>query len=908
MVWIQNMTEKICRTVLCLLPLCACSRVEVPLVPPSGPEKTFAIDPSCSVAGPAGTAQDSGLPTRGIIGSTTITSLDANFVKLDGSIRGWAPDEYRYAEDAFTGWNSEQAKILDASILSSPDNTEGIHFRSIVLSPRQTYSYAVNNPDGGEITDDKVTAYVSRMVGWYPKTFDLPRDNGGKPSDVVFKDNPSYVQIEKNGTLYDCVRFDRKLDGKTDLMMTDMREGRYDLSGKGFKNNTADDIDIQPYGHMFNNYMDPSQGYRYINYFTFNHYLTAIRLFIRIEDSNLNIKSWEKINNVVFVDQPQTVTVALPTVQSRGTGTGGAVSGTTPSLPVEGVAPIFGEALSWEDPVNMPIVREPMAVNDPDHPEFADTPDYPILYDNAISLEPTYLGYILAQPGRETEVEIHTDAGVEKLTIPTEWRKSDTETEPLLEAGHIYNIVINVKVEGSIEIVVSHDDSNRFRNLAPYNENISNFEYSNCYVVSPDKMKMETGDYYEGFYFPGTVAGRGSEGTLPLSVGTVYPKDVYFTPHSVRLLWQDQPYLITHVELVHGYVRFVLNEKCRDGGYQGNAVLAVLDENNSILWSWHIWVTDGIADIHYDNLTFLDPENSPSYGNSPTSTESKTISATIMNRNLGATVTNWQNVSDENAKDTYGLYYQWGRKDPSPGPPSYRYDRNDMSTRPYYYLDDGEYTRVYEHLEADPTVETAAVRPLDIIGPTQISLTYPNDWLFVSIDQLWGYDPASKKVVKKTIYDPCPYGYRVADDELFALFYDAFNANPKKSQNWAKGIVIDGGKSSAGNSVRAFFPYTGWKGHDRSRTDKTHAWFNVGNLGDYQDARVCKNSTTYMNHRGRTLIIENGMFVNGSFVVQDVTPAYTRYITNDYANRTSASPVRCVRYNASGEEPASNNP
>lgn len=878
-----------------ILSSASCNRMEKSVDSVSDNKNSFDIDASCTVAYTGNATSPAGIQTKGIIGSTTITSLDANFIKLDGNVRGLLPEEYAYQNDIFTGWNDSQSKILDASILSSPDNTENIHFRSIVFSPRQTYRYEVR-PEGDVSNESDITAYVSRMVGWYPKTFELPKDPDGKPSDVVFRESTCYRQVEMDGTSYECVEFKNKLDGKTDVMMTDMREGRYDLSGKGFRNNEDNDIDVQPYGHMFKNYMNPSEGFQYCNYFTFKHYLTGIRLFIRIENSNLNIKSWEKINNVVFVDQPRSVTISLPEVQSRGIVPSSITDNATATLPVEGVAPTYGKALLWEDRSDIPIVKEAMAVNDPDHPEFSLIPNYPILYDNAISLEPTYLGYILAEPDKDTEVEIHTDAGVERITIPA----VPAEGKRILEAGHIYNIVINIKTEGAIEIVVSNDDFNKFRNLAPYNNTIADFEYSNCYVVDTDLMKINDTEYYEGFYFPGTVAGRGSRGKLSILGSTLYPDDVYFSPHSARLIWQDQPYLITHVELIHGYVRFILNDKCKDGTLQGNAVIAVLDRNNNIIWSWHIWVTDNIKDISYSDLSFLDPENSPAYGNDPSSTEPKTLSVTMMNMNLGATVPVWS----EKPLDNYGLYYQWGRKDPSPGPPTYDYSRNDMSTRSYYYLDDGEYTRIYEHLEASPTVETSMYRPLDIIGPTQISLTYPNDWLFVSIDQLWGYDPLSKRVVNKTIYDPCPYGYRVADDELFALFYHAFTNKTNKgiySANWDKGVVIYGGLSS-GNASENYFPYSGWKGHDRSRTDKTHAWFNVGNLGDYQDARVCKNSTTYMNHRGRSFLIKSTLFNDGKFEVQDVKPAYTKYITNDYANRTSASPVRCVRYNAVGEE------
>lgn len=104
-------------------------------------------------------------------------------------------------------------------------------------------------------------------------------------------------------------------------------------------------------------------------------------------------------------------------------------------------------------------------------------------------------------------------------------------------------------------------------------------------------------------------------------------------------------------------------------------------------------------------------------------------------------------------------------------------------------MDEGERQRVYRYLELYPTVEMGAVHPLDIVAPSQISQSYANDWLYASIDRLWGYNPSTKKVEQKTIYDPCPYGYRVADDELFALFYHAYYNNNYTSKDY--GIIIN---------------------------------------------------------------------------------------------------------------------
>lgn len=870
---------------LCIVSLCSCIREDVYDV--AGQEAVIQqkkeITASCAVTSVRSENDDSrGIPSRGIIGQETVARLDANFIKLDEP-RTEGVTSATYSPTEHDTWNSSQTKLVNASVFSSPDNTQNIHFRSVTFSPKQTYHIE-------EIGQEKkIVGYISRMVGWYPRTEEVPVGEEGVAADVSFIATYSYKEVTADdGTVHDCVVFKNKLDGQTDVMMTDMREGRYDLSSKGFKNNDSD-RDIQPYGHMMN-----GNEYVYCNYFTFKHYLTAVRLYIKVGNSDLSLESWKQINDIVFLNQPQTVTIALPETQNRGVDPSKSlVSGTTPTLPVEGVDPVFGEPLAWEDETNMPIIKTAMAENDPSYPEFAEVPSYPLTVDNTVSLEKTYMGYILLRPDQDTEFEIHTDAGIYRGTIPATLGE---QKEKILEAGYIYNIVIDMKADGSLDMVVGNEDSKSYRNLTPYNNVINDFEYSNCFVVSQKLMKKTDTEWYDGFYFQAMVPGCGERGSITGTGADLYPKNLSFTPYSARILWQDVPYLVTHVELVHGYIRFTLNDKCKTSGLQGNAVLAALDQNGDIIWSWHVWVNNGLENITYSSLSFLDPENSTEYGNTPSTATPKTLTDVgILNMNLGATKASWS--AGEDPLDCYGLYYQWGRKDPSPLPPSYDYGQSDMTTKTYYYMDEGEKNSVYRHMELYPTVETGALNPLDIIATAQIGETYSNDWLYTSVDQLWGYSPSAKEVVMKTIYDPCPYGYRVADDELFALFYQAYT-----DKNYAE---VDGkGIKITIDNKDNYFPFSGWRGHDRSRTDKTNAWYNVGNLGDYQDARVCKNSTTYRNHRGRSFLIRSNLFVNGEYKVQDVSPAYKQALTNDYANRSSASPVRCVRYL---EEPASTN-
>ncbi len=79
----------------------------------------------------------------------------------------------------------------------------------------------------------------------------------------------------------------------------------------------------------------------------------------------------------------------------------------------------------------------------------------------------------------------------------------------------------------------------------------------------------------------------------------------------------------------------------------GNMVVAVTKANGTdVLWSWHLW----FSDIAIDPITHISKTATP-----------LPSGQNIMDRNLGATSYNGPGI------ETYGLLYQWGRKDGFPG-------------------------------------------------------------------------------------------------------------------------------------------------------------------------------------------------------------------------------------------------
>ena len=202
---------------------------------------------------------------------------------------------------------------------------------------------------------------------------------------------------------------------------------------------------------------------------------------------------------------------------------------------------------------------------------------------------------------------------------------------------------------------------------------------------------------------------------------------------SAKLLWEDEKGMIGAVS-ANGSEGVVVVKTV--SGKSGNALVAALS-GEEIVWSWHVWVTDYNPDS--DAMTWTDTDNK---------------SYTFMGRDLGAR----SNV--KYSADAFGTLYQWGRKDPFIG--SSRVDASVV--RPYY---DAEGNQLYDIIEQRPSFDdhVTTTLALSIANPTTFytapSSAWPCvDWLTpdaaLQNDDLWG-----GKSGHKTIYDPCPEGWKV---------------------------------------------------------------------------------------------------------------------------------------------------
>ena len=165
----------------------------------------------------------------------------------------------------------------------------------------------------------------------------------------------------------------------------------------------------------------------------------------------------------------------------------------------------------------------------------------------------------------------------------------------------------------------------------------------------------------------------------------------------------------------------------------GNAVIAAKNSKGIILWSWHIWCAEEgwQEQVYYNDA------------------------GTMMDRNLGATSATPGDVG------ALGLLYQWGRKDPFLGSSSISESIDAVSTGTWTTASDGSQ-----------------------------SLVESNPMIFYRINL-----PDINWQSEKTVYDPCPSGWRVPEGGENGIWAKAIGSSsdmsvPSLFDNTSKGMCF----------------------------------------------------------------------------------------------------------------------
>ena len=234
--------------------------------------------------------------------------------------------------------------------------------------------------------------------------------------------------------------------------------------------------------------------------------------------------------------------------------------------------------------------------------------------------------------------------------------------------------------------------------------------------------------------------------------------------------------------------------------HAGNALIAAKDASDKILWSWHIWVPATAITT-----------NTYGFG-----------SAAMMSRNLGALVDANGTASSQPDITSVGLMYQWGRKDPFMGAGSFYTvtGANGAKTSPAdAFTTSGSANVTLAHTIQNPTEFAKGSNDSDT-------------WCSESTVAFWGDD--------KTIYDPCPVGYKV----------------PKSSE-----VTLLNKKSSEITGWNACTAYNWFEAGDPATQFANAGFIEETGLGNYRSPErlIIWSSTAYSDGiRGRCALYSGG--------------------------------------------------
>lgn len=286
----------------------------------------------------------------------------------------------------------------------------------------------------------------------------------------------------------------------------------------------------------------------------------------------------------------------------------------------------------------------------------------------------------------------------------------------------------------------------------------------------------------------------------PITGGTEYVAEV---------IWQDSPNRVINFTDASGtsssgafaatvpagggdneYVFFKLENI--DFTETSNVIVGVRKAGESTyLWSWHLWITpyypipdnpvalNSAARIPVQNgsIERYDDSDLPDAA----SNWDKLPNRYLMDRNIGAKGScNDVEINMENYKKTFGMYYQFGRKDPFPP--------NGML---YRMKEDGSIETLGELTNENASLIVPTSKNIPFNGteawPVVKTVQYPMEFVVsntinqhVEDSGNWrnpSWYPAGNTPGSKSFYDPCPPGWRIPYGTVFNIFGKRYNSN-----------------------------------------------------------------------------------------------------------------------------------
>lgn len=262
-----------------------------------------------------------------------------------------------------------------------------------------------------------------------------------------------------------------------------------------------------------------------------------------------------------------------------------------------------------------------------------------------------------------------------------------------------------------------------------------------------------------------------------------------------ELIWEDAQSLVTDVRLEGDRLVFRVP---KGRIMEGNAVVGVRDGHGTLIWSWHLWMSNKsfkpVANWHEEGnpepdyyagvMSLYAGSGSPLYGSEKEHllmmrtpigsmeanrvvTEQRFMSLSLqLTGGVTRTLTMGHKGSEEDVYFRNCLYYQWGRKDPIF--PNDGIEKDPMVHRHIY-----SHLRlpklIFAPLYGDAKERCRNIETFDNTYPLSLDVRLWNP----SGGYKWGKtaDTDAENFVK-TVYDPSPAGYRIPMLKEFGVFIE----------------------------------------------------------------------------------------------------------------------------------------
>jgi translation elongation factor EF-1beta len=304
---------------------------------------------------------------------------------------------------------------------------------------------------------------------------------------------------------------------------------------------------------------------------------------------------------------------------------------------------------------------------------------------------------------------------------------------------------------------------------------------TNCYIVAPNttlKFPVSRAYTHDGTNFTTTLHTGGT----------------YTGTFTAAVIWADASVISGTPSVSGSGSSAVVTVKIAASDI-GNAVVKICKTGEiTPVWSYHIWVTDYTGAETYTNTYTYD---------------SKQYNFVFMDRNLGAI------FAGSGSGLGTGLFYQWGRKDPFPA-----------TGAPGDAQPGGGSFRAVATDATNGTIANTIKNPGVFYWGVYVS---SSDWHYAERkEDLWGHD-AKGHSVTKTIYDPCPSGWRVPVHYSRGFSNDT---SPWKGFSKSKGGTFANGYNWGTN---ALYPAAGYRNYNSGSLNY------VGTFGYYWTASPFSN-------------------------------------------------------------------